>query len=358
MSVAWVGVAATVAGAAVSAKSAGDASDAQSEAAANSDATQRYQYDTTRADNKPFLANGTAASNRLAELMGLDVGPQANAQGNFSAEAYLAANPDIAADPYWSAHPFEHFQQFGVNEKRMVSQTGSAPQTVTAANFDPKAYLAANPDVAADPYFAANPLEHFQRYGSNEGRQENLPTYGGWQAPEKRSDAGSLTRRFSAADLNADPVYQSGLQFGLNEGTKGINRQAAANGSFLSGATLKALTRFGNDYGSTKANESYNRFNNDQTQQYNRLAGIAGSGQTASNQVGASGMNMANNISQSQQGVGNARASGYLVQGNALQNGLNGAVSAYRNGGTNSLAPSYYGDLGGGGGNYNYGGGF
>jgi hypothetical protein len=145
------------------------------------------------------------------------------------------------------------------------------------------------------------------------------------------SSFGSLMRKFGASDLAGDAVYQSGLQFGLDQGTQGINRQAAAGGSMLSGATLKALTRFGNDYGSTKANESYNRFNADQNSQYNKLAGLSGAGRQATNQVSAAGQNMANNISQSQQGVGNARGSAYLTQGNAWSNAINGGVSAWKN---------------------------
>lgn len=194
---------------------AGNAADAQSASAAQSDATQRYQYDTTRADNAPFRETGLQANNKLAELM----------------------------------------------------------------------------------------------------------------------NSGQFGRKFTAADMNADPVYQSGLQFGLDQGTQGINRQAAAGGNFLSGATLKALTRFGNDYGSTKANESYNRFNTDQNSQYNKLAGLSGAGQQATNQVGAAGQNMANNISNSQQSMGNARGSSYIAQSNAWQNALNGSVSAFRGGG-------------------------
>ena len=36
--------------------------------------------------------------------------------------------------------------------------------------FDAAAYLRNNPDVAANPYFNQNPFEHYQRYGSAEGR--------------------------------------------------------------------------------------------------------------------------------------------------------------------------------------------
>lgn len=197
-----------------------------------------------------------------------------------------------------------------------------------------------------------------QRYMYDQTREDTAPFRDNGLAASNRltemlglkGGDNPLLRTFTANDMNADPVYQSGLQFGLNEGTKGINRMEAAQGSMLSGATLKALTRFGNDYGSTKAAEAYNRFTNNQANQYNRLAGLAGSGQTANAQIGAAGQNMANNISENQIGIGNARASGYIAQSNAIQNGINGALSAYRNNqpGSNQL----YGGAGitGGGG--------
>lgn len=235
----------------------GDAADAQTAAASQSAATQRYMYDTTRADNAPFRETGLQANNRLAALMGMG-----------------------------------------------------------SEGFNGAAYLAANPDVAADATYKNDPLGHYQTYGQAEGRNMGSQTFG------------SLSRKFTQADMNADPVYQNGLQFGLNEGIKGINRQAAAGGSMLSGATLKALTRFGNDYGSTKANESYNRFNNDQNAQYNKLAGLSGAGQQATNQISAAGQNMANNISASQIGAGNARASGYVGQANAWNGAIGGATNA------------------------------
>ena len=105
--------------------------------------------------------------------------------------------------------------------------------------------------------------------------------FGGDPAGPQTGEFGSLTRKFNANDLANDPVYNSGLKFGLDQGTGALNQRAIANGSYDSGATLKALTRFANDYGSTKANESYNRFNTDNTNTYNRLAGVSGAGQTA-----------------------------------------------------------------------------
>jgi len=143
------------------------------------------------------------------------------------------------------------------------------------------------------------------------------------------SGGGELMRPFTQADIDADPVYQSGLQFGLDEGRNAINSRAIAGGGYDSGATLKALTRFGTDYGSTKANESYNRWTNDQSNIYNRLAGVSGTGQTAANQVQAAGTNAANMISGSYGDAGNARAASIVGGANAFNQALGGAANAY-----------------------------
>ena len=181
---------------------------------------------------------------------------------------------------------------------------------------------------------AAAASDATQRYMYDKTREDNAPFRDtGVAANNKLTElmnGGQFSRRFTQADMNADPVYQNGLKFGLDQGTQGINRQAAAGGNFLSGATLKALTRFGNDYGSTKANESYNRFNADQNSQYNKLAGLSGAGQQATNQINAAGTNMANQVSASQQGAGNARASGYVGSANAWNNAIGQGVNAYQ----------------------------
>ncbi|HET7832360.1 MAG TPA: hypothetical protein VFK88_05295 [Gallionella sp.] len=143
------------------------------------------------------------------------------------------------------------------------------------------------------------------------------------------SPGGALVRPFSMADFQADPGYG----FRISEGEKGIQRAASAHGGLYSGATLKALSRFNQDTASGEYGNAYNRYNNNQSNDFNRLASIAGLGQTATNQVGQagqnaygtianSGMNASNNISQNMIGAGNARASGYVGAANSLNNGL------------------------------------
>jgi hypothetical protein len=125
--------------------------------------------------------------------------------------------------------------------------------------------------------------------------------------------------------LMKDPsgiTSQPGYQFGLNQGQTAIDRSAASRGSLYSGATLKALQRYGQDYGSTKLNESYNRLSN-----------IAGLGQVANGQSMQAGMNYGNNVSANQIGMGNAQAANALNQGNTWGNAVN-QLGAYgdRNG--------------------------
>jgi hypothetical protein len=217
------GAVAPIVGGLINANSARNALDAQVATGQQADATQRYFYDTNRADNADFLRNGRAASNALAG--GLGIGP---------------ATPGGPA-------------------------------------------------------------------------------------------SGELMRKFTIDDFNADPVNQLAFKFGMDQGVQGINRQASARGGIDSGAILKRLTEHGIGFGNQFAGDSRNRFVADQDTRYNRLAGVSGSGQVASAQVGAAGMNAGNNIAQNQTAVGNARGASAIAQGNALAGGLTGAYDNYQN---------------------------
>jgi len=148
----------------------------------------------------------------------------------------------------------------------------------------------------------------------------------GWGA-QVDPNAAFLTKQFDATDLAKDLPYQNGLQWGLDEGTKGINNQAAASGSQLSGATLKALTRFGNDYATTKTAGAYDRFTGRQNQQYGMLSGTSNTGQQAAGTVSQAGQATASGVASNQVGLGNARGASDIAQGNALAGGISGAVN-------------------------------
>lgn len=165
---------------------------------------------------------------------------------------------------------------------------------------------------------AANQANDTQWAMYNQTRDDNKPFY----------DVGvsSLNKLaampdFTGANLQSEPGYQ----FGLTEGMKGMTNSAAARGGLLSGAALKAASQYNNDYASTKYNDAFNR---DATNK-NRLATLAGIGQTASNVNTSSGLSTAANVGQNQLAAGNARASGYVANGNALTGGLSQGLNWY-----------------------------
>ena len=61
-----------------------------------------------------------------------------------------------------------------------MGRKGNESQAPVSA--EGQAYLAANPDVAADPYFSQNPYEHYTRHGQYENRQLT-PGGGGGHSP-------------------------------------------------------------------------------------------------------------------------------------------------------------------------------
>lgn len=144
--------------------------------------------------------------------------------------------------------------------------------------------------------------------------------------------SGALLNNFTLDDMNNDPVYQTGLKFGLDQGTLGLNRQAAAGGSLNSGATLKALTRYANDYGSTKGNDSYNRFMNNKSTLYNMLSGQQGAGINAVGATMGANTGISSQMGQNLVNAGNVAANAAVAQGgmanNLLNTGLN--MAAYK----------------------------
>lgn len=125
---------------------------------------------------------------------------------------------------------------------------------------------------------------------------------------------GDFNKDFTLADFTKDPGYD----FRQQQGQRGVESSASARGGVLSGAALKGLDRYNQDYASGEFQNAYNRFNNDRTQRFNRLASIAGVGQTATRDVAQQGAQVASNVGNNMIGAGNAQASSYVGQGNAI----------------------------------------
>jgi hypothetical protein len=302
-----IGAGAAVGGTLMNASANGDAIDAQTQSAAEANATQRYIFDQSRADQMPFLKNGTAASNKLAQLLGLAGSANGSPQrytvndlidtsaGDWRPNGTLYADsPEYRKA--WDDFNAQHFAMYGVapNISRGSNLSGTQSNLAATMNLD----------------------------GYNNRLAETVQT---------DPSFGSLMKPITRADIEADPVYSMGLDFGLSEGRKGIERQAAATGSSLSGATLKALTKYGNDYASTKGNDSVNRIRAGRQQDFSMLSGMAGGGQAAAGQTQAAGANYGNNVSATTQSLGNARGASMIAGANSINNGISQGIGYYQN---------------------------
>jgi len=286
------GVATAVAGGAilgayVTSQSADKAADATGDAAAASNATQRYMYDTTRADYAPYRATGNSALNRLASMYGLEQYQDPATSGQYSPESTLVENrggvPSVnarlyATDPVykaaWDATLAKHTQTFGGGY--------STKSNFGALEYDLKSAIESNP-----AYLSRD---------SQQGQQQGAQGQNDWSS------------------FFDSPDYQ----FALEEGNRSVNQGLAARGMSNSGAAMKELTR----YGQGMASQQLGNYTN-------RLAALAGIGQSATGSVANAGMNAANNISQGQMAAGDARASAYQQRGSAINNVINQGTGAY-----------------------------
>lgn len=143
----------------------------------------------------------------------------------------------------------------------------------------------------------------------------------------KAEGYGSMATPFSAQTMYNDPGYS----FRLNEGIKALDRSAAARGGLLSGAQLKAVNRYGQEYA---ANEYANAFNREQLQRasiLNPLQSLTGQAQTSANTMSQAAGNLGAGESAALMAGGNAAAAGLIGAGNARASGYVGSANAWGN---------------------------
>jgi hypothetical protein len=150
-----------------------------------------------------------------------------------------------------------------------------------------------------------------------------------------------LSQGFTAPTL-AQAEQTPGYQFQLQQGTKAIDENAAANGTLMSGNTGTALEGYGqglaqNAYQQTYQNALNQYMANTGTLQNATNTGLSSTGQLAQTNLGVAG-NTANidltAAQQQMQQINNAaaaRASGYLGSAKAISGAIGGATSGFGN---------------------------
>lgn len=156
---------------------------------------------------------------------------------------------------------------------------------------------------------------------------------------------GSLGGAINPGDVTQDPGYL----FGMQQGQAALNNQFGARGMRNSGAALKAASRFGTDYGTTKYDQAFNRQVANRSAQLNPLQSLANTAQTGASTIASAGQNYANTVSGNQTALGNAFGSAGIAGTNALTGAANQIAGWY---GSQSRTPSVSPSSSGGYGSY------
>jgi len=281
------GVATAIAGSAIvggiaSSDASRRAANTQRDAANQAAALQGQQWQDIQHNISPYLGAGSGATALLSRMLGIGASAPDQSQQNFDPAAYLRANPDVAAAPQYASNPYQHYLDFGRNEGRQFTYTPDAQKQVDAAH---------NGGGANDPLF------------------------------------GSLLHPFDAQTFNQykDPGYD----FQLQQGQMALQNSQAAGSGVLSGAALKGLVGYNQGMASTAYGNAFDRYRATQQDQFQRLSNVMGLGENAAVGTGNTGAGLAGTIGNTMMGGANASAAGAIGQANALSGAVGGIGQAY-----------------------------
>ena len=219
-----------------------------------------------------------------------------------------------------------------------AATVGSAAIGSRAASKASKAQQQAaeqSADVQREIFERQTELQEPFRQSGITSQNELMRLLGLGEAGRGTPEYGMLTRQYGMDQFQQDPGYG----FRLSEGMKALDRSAAARGGLLSGGTLKASQRYGQDLASQEFNNAFNRYQAQLGTRLGTLGSMYGGGQAAAGQlVGAAGQ-MGEGVSNALMMGGQARASGYLGQANALNQALGQAALGF---GSRSDGLDYY----------------
>jgi hypothetical protein len=399
--VAAIGAVAGVAGAAMSASGARSAANTQSAASDRATMLQMQAAAQQRQDLAPWTSAGGAAQSRLNQYMGIGgVGSSGvtsmglgtglspdqvrqqlmsrytkNGVSGGSPGGLNLPPPSSPADAYnqmlqygnyASTHPSggvgSDGQPFGPGQGPGYWEPDSSGVGMDNAGKSQRWVSTAgqqgNTSTVDEEGLNAAIAKYYEEQNAQNAALQNDPTYGSLLRAYRNGEEFDPGPAFSfkGENLASDPGYQ----FGLNQGTQGIDRGQASRGNFLSGAAMKELARFNEDYAGTKFNDAFNRnltthntnlgarqqawntnlnaYDNNRSRVYSFLTGVSGMGQASAAGVASGNQQAASNIGSNMLGSANAQAAGQVAGGNALQSGINSAVNSYNSNNLNSTA--------------------
>ena len=282
--------AASLLGSSMQSSAASSAAAQQSAAADRAAQLQKEMFEKQIGLQEPFRQAGMAGQNRLMELLGLRMPAQAGVGG----APALRTEADL--------------------RNAMLSQY-TAPTYIS--------YGGGNPEGGVERMVGGEINEAGLAAAIRNAQAQDQAALNAYQAQQAQAapsaDFGKYARDFGMSDFQADPGYA----FRLAEGQKALERTAAARGGLLSGAALKAATRYGQEAGSQEFTNAFNRYQTNRANQLNPLQSLANQAQTSANTIGSAAGQYGSNVGNLYLGQGES-------QGNALLAGARARGSAYQ----------------------------
>ena len=282
-------------------RAASRAADVSQQAANDSNATQRYIFDTVRNDTAVQREAGNAATRQLAALMGLNLSSPPNGPGG--QPVLTSGRPAGNGTGVGAQSRFGNLEGVPEIGRRMVF--GGLYDTANRVEAMPGQPIGESKNALVMPAVPDTGPQINGGPGLAGGEIYPTATGGGGNA---------LNPGQSPTDwLRNTPGYQ----FNFNEGARALNAGLASQGRLLSGDAAREAVRYGQNYG----DRIYN-------QERNALFSLAGMGQVATNTGASSGANYANQTSNINMQNAQNRASSYQNSANAWTNALGGAAGA------------------------------
>lgn len=274
-----IGAAGSLGGSALQARGAGQAADAAAQGAHEANQINWQQYSQSRNDQLPWMQTGANALGMMSALLNL---------------------------------PGVNVPQYG--QTPTMNDTGTGAHT--SSSFDVFNPLGLHQHDGPAGALTLDPLGLFRHHGHS----SNDPQPPLFNQPPPTTGTPQGVSPLTAAEAFKKYQDSTGYQFRLGQGTQAIDRSAASRGGLNSGATLKALDRYGQGIGSAE-------FGN----YLGQLGTLAGFGQSTTRDVGQQGIQTGQLIGNNVMNAANARGTAYQNQANAWGDGLNqlGGIAGY-----------------------------
>lgn len=287
-------------GAYLAADASKDAASTQGRSADRASGVSQHQFDTLNEQQQPFINSGYGANQLLSRLLGINTTPGQNG-GTPQRREFNSANGQLVGDAYLP--PGTTTKSVGKGYYQVL-YNGARIGTLKPGGANGK-YVADGDPLPDSVYDQLN-----RGQGGATGGQP-----AGGDGSGSGLQTGFLTQLFGPDQFkaNVDPGYQ----FRLQQGTQGILNGAAARTGALSGAAQKGLIDYNQAAGSQEYGASYDRFQNQQGNIFQRLLSLTGLGQNAAAGVGQQGVATGAQIGANIIGAGNAAAAGQVGAANA-----------------------------------------